>query len=132
MKRCAVEEARRAAFRAIICCRHPPWLRRGGGGAKFTRPGSPAAARYLVELGQELDRDAVDAPGEQEELRLIEKRFSIVICAPSPPRFTTRIAMMIPMYASAVMTVQRNMSLPTPCRKVMTNTTMKMPEKIAA
>jgi hypothetical protein len=40
--------------------------------------------------------------------------------------------MMIAAYATAVITVQRNIRLPTPHRKVMTNTTMKMAEKIAA
>jgi hypothetical protein len=55
-----------------------------------------------------------------------------VIVAPSPPKCAARTAMMIAAYATAVITVQRNIRLPTPHRKVMTNTTMKMPEKIAA
>jgi hypothetical protein len=55
-----------------------------------------------------------------------------VIAAPSPPRCATRTAMMIAAYATAVITVQRNIRLPTPHRKVTTNTTMKVPEKIAA
>ncbi len=55
-----------------------------------------------------------------------------MIAAPSPPKCAARTAMTIAAYAKAVITVQRNIRLPTPHRKVMTNTTMKTPEKIAA
>src|SRR5262249_6482925 len=89
-------------------------------------------ARYLVEPVHALDGEMVDPPGAQGGPRVAERMSGIVMAAPSPPKCAARTAMMIATYATTVMTAQRSIRLPTPHRKVMTNTTMKMPAKMTA
>src|SRR5262249_44138107 len=87
---------------------------------------------YLVEPVHALDGEVVDPPGAQGGPRVAERMSGIVMGAPSPPKCAARTAMMIATYATTVMTAQRSIRLPTPHRKVMTNTTMKMPAKMTA